>query len=112
MQWPPTNPGLNFTKFHLVAAAEITYVLEQNRMTYAIIDAKTNEYVIDHSPATKLSCDANGYFFNLYTINLSQERHYIIEIQENRSDNSTIYQPHGWSKQFSWRIRDTFKITR
>lgn len=93
-----------------VAAATKTYVLAQNRMTYAIIDAKTNEYIIDHSLNTKLSCDAtNGYFFNLWTSNLSQERNYIIEIQENMLAPGL---PDDMQKQFSWRLRDTFKITR
>ena len=57
---------------------------------WAIKDLDTNEYVIDFdSTYTKLSCDGNGSYFDLYMNGLEPQRYYTILIK-TEIDGSTI----------------------
>jgi hypothetical protein len=58
---------------------------------WAIQDAKTEEMVIDFDTTyTKLSCDSNGNYFNLYMNGLEPERYYKVLIKVNLPDGQSI----------------------
>ncbi len=59
--------------------------------TYAIQDEFTKEKVIDFSSTfTKISCDSNGSFFDLYLTNLEPERYYRILISSSLDGSDVI----------------------
>ena len=59
---------------------------------YAIKDLDTNEYVVDFDTQfTKLSCDSNGNYFNLYMNGLEPERYYTILIKTIISGSTVIF---------------------
>jgi hypothetical protein len=59
---------------------------------YAVKDLDTNEYVIDFDTQfTKLSCDANGNYFNLYMNGLEPERYYTILIKTTISGSTIVF---------------------
>ena len=93
------------------ASANKEYVFETGVLTYAIIDAKTGERVIDFDRNnTKLSCSSTtGHFFNIWTDSLMKERYYSIQIGVGAisPNHATQFEPR---KVFT--IKDTFKITR
>lgn len=58
---------------------------------YAIQDLDTGEYVVDFSENfTKVSCDPNGNYFNLYMNSFQPERYYKILIKSSFADGSTM----------------------
>ena len=58
---------------------------------YEIYDAQTNQSIIGPDTSyTKLSCDASGNYFNLWTDQLEPERYYGIKIKMVNA-NGTIY---------------------
>lgn len=58
---------------------------------YAVQDLDTNEYVIDFdSNYTKISCDANGNYFDIYMNGLEPERYYKILIQTTISGSTIV----------------------
>jgi hypothetical protein len=59
---------------------------------YAIKDLDTNEYVIDFDETyTKLSCDPNGNYFNLYLNGLEPERYYSILIKTTINGSTIVF---------------------
>lgn len=68
---------------------------------YSVLDAESNAVVIPVDSFTKLSCDANGNFFNLDMSGLPQERYYQISIRCEQS---------GSISNFVSSL--TFKVTR
>lgn len=61
---------------------------------YEIRDAHTDEVVIPfHTTGTKLSCDANGNFLNLWMDSFQPERFYrlVIKTEEDGGDNVQIF---------------------
>lgn len=58
---------------------------------YAVQDLDTNEYVIDFdSNYTKISCDGNGNYFDIYMNGLEPERNYKILIQTTISGSTIV----------------------
>lgn len=58
---------------------------------YAVKDLDTNEFVIDFdSNYTKISCDGNGNYFDIYMNGLEPERYYKILIQTTISGSTII----------------------
>ena len=58
---------------------------------YAVQDLDTNEFVIDFdSNYTKISCDENGNYFDLYMNGLEPERYYKILIQTTISGSTIV----------------------
>lgn len=58
---------------------------------YAIKDLDTNEFVIDFdSDYTKISCDENGNYFDVYMNGLEPERYYKILIQTTINGNTLV----------------------
>ena len=58
---------------------------------YAVQDLDTNEYVIDFdSNYTKISCDENGNYFDIYMNGLEPERYYKILIQTTISGSTIV----------------------
>jgi hypothetical protein len=58
---------------------------------YAVQDLDTNEYVIDfNSNYTKISCDENGNYFDIYMNGLEPERYYKILIQTTISGSTIV----------------------
>ena len=58
---------------------------------YAVKDLDTNEFVIDFDPQfTKISCDSNGNYFDLYMNGLEPERYYKILIQTTISGSTIV----------------------
>lgn len=73
---------------------------------YSVKDLKTGETIIPYdSNFTKISCDSNGNYFDIYTSNLSPERYYQIEIKLYESGSSTILSGY-------YPIKDVFKVVR
>ena len=59
--------------------------------TYAIQDEFTKENIIDFDPTfTKISCDSNGSFFDLYLTNFEPERYYRILISSSLDGSDVI----------------------
>lgn len=83
----PTYPVRQFTTMSV-------YTLNQalpSSSYYAVQDMNTGEYVIDFdSKYTKVSCDPNGNYFNLYMNGLQPERYYRILIKSSFNDGSTV----------------------
>ena len=74
--------------------------------TYAIQDEFTKENIIDFDPTfTKISCDSDGSFFDLYLTNFEPERYYRILISSSLDgsdvivDNDNVFKviKHGWN---------------
>jgi hypothetical protein len=64
---------------------------------YSIKDAVTNETIIPYDDyATKVSCDANGSFFNLRLNTFMPERYYKIELKIQRSVNDIQIHDNGF----------------
>ena len=58
---------------------------------YAVQDLDTGEYIIDFdSNYTKVSCDSNGNYFDLYMAAFQPQRYYKILIKSSFSDSSTV----------------------
>ena len=58
---------------------------------YAIKDLDTNEFVVDFdSQFTKISCDPNGNYFDVYMNGLEPERYYKILIQTSISGSTVV----------------------
>jgi len=58
---------------------------------YAVKDLDTNEFVIDfNSDYTKISCDENGNYFDVYMNGLEPERYYKILIQTTVSGSTIV----------------------
>ncbi len=66
---------------------------------YAVKDIKTNEIVIDFDTSyTKLSCDSNGNYFDLYMNGLQPERYYQILIKSNINNNVVVFEDNNYFK--------------
>jgi hypothetical protein len=59
---------------------------------YAIKDAESEEFVINFSFGTKISCDSSGSFFDLDMSSLPQERYYVIYIKVVDGSLSEIFE--------------------
>lgn len=58
---------------------------------YAVKDLDTNEFVIEFDPQfTKISCDSEGNYFDLYMNGLEPERYYKILIQTTISGSTIV----------------------
>jgi len=58
---------------------------------YALQDLDTNEYIIDFDPnSTKISCNEEGNYFDIYMNGLEPERYYKILIQTTISGSTII----------------------
>ena len=58
---------------------------------YAVKDLDTNEYVIDFDTKyTKLSCDSNGNYFDIYMNGLQPERYYKLLIQTTVNGSTIV----------------------
>jgi hypothetical protein len=95
----PTYPARQFTTVSV-------YTLNQalpSSSYYAIQDLDTGEYVVDFDTNyTKVSCDPNGNYFNLYMAGFQPERYYKILIKSSFADGSTVVFDNGY----------TFKINK
>jgi hypothetical protein len=62
-----------------------------NESLYAVKDLDTNEFVINFdSNFTKISCDSNGNYFDIYMNGLEPERYYKILIQTTISGSTIV----------------------
>jgi hypothetical protein len=58
---------------------------------YSIKDLDTNEVIIEFDPTfTKLSCDSQGNYFDVYMAGLQPERYYKILIQTTISGSTVV----------------------
>jgi hypothetical protein len=70
---------------------------------YAIQDVNTGDYVVDfYNEYTKISCDSNGNYFDLYMNGLQPERYYKILIKSSFQDGTTTVYDNNY----------TFKINK
>ena len=94
----PTYPTRQFTTVSV-------YTLNQalpSSSYYAIQDLDTGEYVIDFDTNyTKVSCDPNGNYFDLYMHGLQPERYYKILIKSSFSDGSIVVYDNGYTFKIS-----------
>jgi hypothetical protein len=75
--------------------------LSGSSLQYSIIDAKTNETIIPYdSNYTKVSANAEGNYFEIYSDSLFEDRYYKIQLRYGTSDYSY------------YDIKDLFKIVR
>jgi len=83
----PTYPTRQFV-------TQSVYTLNQalpSASYYALQDVDTGDYIIDYSNSyTKVSCDSNGNYFDLYMNGLQPERYYKILIKSSFADGSTV----------------------
>lgn len=90
----PTYPARQFTTVSV-------YTLNQalpSSSYYAIQDLDTGEYVVDFDTNyTKVSCDPNGNYFNLYMNGLQPERYYKILIKSSFTDGTTVVYDNGYN---------------
>ena len=62
-----------------------------NGSLYSVKDLDTNEVIIDFDPSfTKLSCDSQGNYFDVYMAGLQPERYYKILIQTTISGSTVV----------------------
>ena len=59
-----------------------------NELYYSIIDAETQEIIIDFDKYSRISCDKNGHYFNISFLNLSPGRYYkfLILVKSDEGD--------------------------
>jgi hypothetical protein len=83
----PTYPVRQFV-------TQSVYTLNQalpSASYYAVQDLDTGEYIVDFDTNyTKVSCDNNGNYFNLYMTSFQPERYYKILIKSSFADGSTV----------------------
>jgi hypothetical protein len=62
-----------------------------NELYYSIIDAETQEVIIDFDKYSRISCDKNGHFFNISFLNISPGRYYkfLILVKSDEGDYIT-----------------------
>ena len=82
------RPIFESTSF-VTSSIKTNYALPEDSY-FSIRDTYTNEPIVDYSIGTKVSCDSNGSFFDLYTNALRTNRFYYIEIKTS-IDSSTLY---------------------
>jgi hypothetical protein len=89
-------------KTHGTTSAELAIKpLSGSSLQYSIIDAKTNETIIPYdSNYTKVSANAEGNYFEIYSDSLFEDRYYKIQLRYGTSDYSY------------YDIKDLFKIVR
>ena len=69
---------------------------------YGIKDAITDEFIVPYSnKGTKLSCDANGNYFNLDMSSFMRERYYKLCFQVTQSDSSVVV----YDENFYFKVR-------
>lgn len=73
----PMYPRKTFTQ----NSSYITVLYLPETSYYRILDAHTNEVIIDYSEFTQLSCDSNGNYFDFSTTPLYPERFYKLEFK-------------------------------
>jgi hypothetical protein len=68
---------------------------------YAIQDVDTGDYVVDFSnDYTKVSCDSNGNYFDLYMDGYQPERYYKILIKSSFANGTTVV----YDNQYTFKI--------
>ena len=83
----PKYPTRTFTTGSIYST---NYALPSSS-TYAIQDDFTKEIVIDFDPTfTKISCDSEGSFFDLYLSNLEPERYYRVLISSSLDGSDVV----------------------
>lgn len=77
------------TAAFVTSSIKTDYVLPEETY-FSVRDTYTNEAIIDYSIGTKVSCDSNGSYFDLYMNSLRTERFYYFEFK-TKVDTSTVY---------------------
>lgn len=77
------------TAAFVTSSIKTDYVLPEETY-FSVRDTYTNEAIIDYSIGTKISCDSNGSYFDLYMNSLRTERFYYFEFK-TEVDTSTVY---------------------
>ena len=86
-----TRPEYPIRTFQTASYYVQTYYLPTSSY-YAIKDLDTNEYVIDFdNQFTKISCDSNGNYFDLYMNGLEPERYYTILIKTIINGSTIVF---------------------
>ena len=84
------RPDYPTRKFQTASIDTINHYLPENSL-YAVKDLDTNEYIIDFdSEFTKISCDNQSNYFDVYMNGLQPERYYQILIQTTISGSTII----------------------
>jgi len=93
----PTYPPRQFTT---VSVYTLNSALP-SASYYALQDVDTGDYIVDYSEDyTKVSCDSNGNYFDLYMNGLQPERLYKILIKSTFQDGSTVV----FDNQYTFKI--------
>ena len=82
------RPIFSATTF-VTSSIKTDYILPESSY-YSVKDTYTNEILVDYCEGTKISCDSDGSFFDLYMNSLRTERFYYFEFKTT-VDTSTVY---------------------
>ena len=82
------RPIFDTTTF-TTSSVKTDYVLPEGA-SFCVKDTYTNDTIIDYSIGTKISCDENGNYFDLYINTLKPQRFYYFEFKVT-VDTSTVY---------------------
>jgi len=82
------RPIFSATTF-VTSSIKTDYILPESSY-YSVKDTYTNEILVDYCEGTKISCDSDGSFFDLYMDSLRTERFYYFEFKTT-VDTSTVY---------------------
>lgn len=84
-KYPGKTYGNQFTRY-----TETSFLPVDSQ--FAVKDAESEEFVINFSGHTKISCDSSGSFFDLDMSTLPQERYYNIYIKVNDGGLSEVFE--------------------
>lgn len=97
--WPTGRLKYPVKTYGNTSAEVQIFDLAEANWQYSIIDCKTEEVIMPFGVYTKVSNNANGPYFTIWSNSLFEERHYKIQLLHVKS--TTYYD-----------IKDTFKIVR
>tara|TARA_R110000803_G_scaffold67767_4_gene129528 strand:+ start:2549 stop:3976 length:1428 start_codon:yes stop_codon:yes gene_type:complete len=85
------RPDYPVRKFQTQSADTVNHYLPPQSSLWAIKDLDTNEFIVEFDPEfTKISCDSQSNYFDVYMAGLQPERYYKILIQTTISGSTIV----------------------
>ena len=71
---------------------------------YTIVDAETNEVIVPYGTGSKLSCDSDGNYFQLWLDGYQPERYYKIEYRVQSGSGTTDELDQYFDEGFTFKV--------
>ena len=71
---------------------------------YSIVDAETDDLVVPYGSGSKLSCDSDGNYFNLWMNGYQPERYYKIEYRVQSGSGTADETDQYFDEGFTFKV--------